>query len=78
MDPRLTRDRIIEALRSLDSECRAREITGELCIYGGAFMVLVFDARTSTRDVDAVFRPKAELTSAAKAVAEHYTLPEAG
>ncbi|MFU8892400.1 MAG: hypothetical protein ACNA8L_02120 [Luteolibacter sp.] len=31
---------------------------GELCIFGGAAMVLAFDARESTRDVDAVFVTK--------------------
>jgi len=39
-------------------------------------MVLVFDARTATRDVDAVFRPKTEIMAAACSVAHELDLPE--
>ena len=71
----LTRLEIIHALVALDAECAKRGIAGEICIYGGAGMVLVFDARQSTRDVDAVFRPKAEIRTAAEAVAAELGLP---
>ena len=72
---RLTREEMVDALRALDAECSRREITGELCIYGGAQMVLVFDARSSTRDIDAVFRPKSEIRDAAERVAQDLSLP---
>lgn len=75
MNDKLTRDQIIEALRALEAECSRRGIAGEICIYGGAEMVLVFDARTATRDVDAVFRPKVEIMEAARAVAEELGIP---
>jgi hypothetical protein len=71
----LTRLEIIHALVALDAECAKRGIAGEICIYGGAGMVLVFDARQSTRDVDAVFRPKVEIRTAAEAVAAELGLP---
>jgi hypothetical protein len=71
----LTRLEIIHALVALDAECEKQGIAGEICIYGGAGMVLVFDARQSTRDVDAVFRPKAEIRTAAEAVASRLGLP---
>ncbi|MCW1922939.1 hypothetical protein OKA05_10285 [Luteolibacter arcticus] len=48
---------------------------GELCIFGGATMILAFDARLSTRDVDAVFIPKSEISKAAEQVAEDLELP---
>ena len=47
MRPMLPKPLIIEALVALDAECAARGITGELCIYGGTGMVLVFDVRES-------------------------------
>lgn len=75
MNDKLTRDQIINALCALESECCRLGISGEICIYGGAEMVLVFDARTATRDVDAVFRPKSEIMEAAHAVAEKLELP---
>lgn len=75
MNNKLTRDQIIDALRTLDSECARRGITGEICIYGGAEMVLVFDARKATRDIDAVFRPKTEIMEAARNVAEELEIP---
>lgn len=67
---------IIEALVALNAECAARGITGEICIYGGAGMVLVFDARESTRDVDAIFKPKTEIREAARVVSQKLDLPE--
>lgn len=72
---KLTRREIIEALRALEAECGRRGIAGEICIYGGAEMVLVFDAREATRDVEAVFRPKAEILEAARVVADELELP---
>jgi len=75
MSTTLPKAAIIQALQALDAECAARGITGELCIYGGAGMVLVFDARESTRDVDAVFKPKTELREAARIVSQKLELP---
>lgn len=39
-------------------------------------MALAFDARRSTRDVDAVFHPKREVFRAARKVASHLGLPD--
>ncbi len=75
MNHKLTRTQIIAALRALEKECARRGIAGEICIYDGAEMVLVFDARPATRDVDAVFRPKAEILEAARMVADGLGLP---
>jgi hypothetical protein len=72
----LSKADIIAALSSLDEELKQRSVTGELCVFGGAVMVLVFDARESTRDVDAIFVPKTALREAAAAVAEARDLPE--
>lgn len=72
----LTRERILEALAALNEALATKGATGELCLFGGATMVLVFDARLATRDVDAVFVPKYEISSAAAKVAEDLNLPE--
>jgi len=63
----LSKEQIIAALSALNEKLAAREVTGEICIFGGAAMVLALDARQSTRDVDGVFVPKAEVAAAAVA-----------
>jgi hypothetical protein len=71
----LTKQSIITALDSLNTRLSRKGVTGELCIFGGATMILAFDARESTRDVDAVFVPKTEIYKEAEAVAEEMNLP---
>ena len=59
----------------LNGELARRSITGEVYVVGGAVMCLVFDARASTRDIDAFFRPAGEVRAAAQAVATAAGLP---
>lgn len=73
---RLSRENILAALRRLDELLREKEVIGEVCIFGGAAMVLAFDARESTRDVDAIFVPKEEVQEAAKRVAAEFGIDE--
>jgi hypothetical protein len=71
----LTKDRIITALAALNKRLTEKGVTGELCIFGGATMILAFDARESTRDVDAVFVPKTEIYEEAAKIADDMNLP---
>jgi hypothetical protein len=71
----LSKDQIIAALVALNGKLHDMEVTGELCIFGGAAMVLAFDARQSTRDVDAIFRPKQDVMNAIVEVAADLGLP---
>lgn len=71
----LTKERIITALNLLNDRLTEKGVTGELCIFGGATMILAFDARQSTRDVDAVFVPKREIYQAAEQIADEMNLP---
>ncbi|MFO1490148.1 MAG: hypothetical protein U1F77_13370 [Kiritimatiellia bacterium] len=51
----------IEAyLAHLSDALGRRNLTGEIVLFGGAAMVLAHQARVSTKDVDAVFVPKAD------------------
>ena len=71
----LSRDAIFEALSHLSVELGKAGILGELNLVGGTAMILAFNARTATKDVDAIFEPSQPIRAAAKAVAESLSLP---
>jgi hypothetical protein len=72
----LTRDQILAALEKLDQYFHDHGVKGEICIYGGAAMVLAFNARISTRDVDAVFCPISVFREGSNVVSDSLGLPE--
>lgn len=50
----INRQEIVQALERLGQLAIERDIAIELALVGGALMVLVYEARESTRDVDAI------------------------
>jgi len=48
-------------LSKLSEELNQKGIKGEILIVGGAAMILSLDARESTHDIDAVYKPKSEI-----------------
>ncbi len=71
----LARKDILRLLKALDRELRRESVVGEIGLCGGAVMCLVFKARPSTRDVDAIFEPTRELRAAARRVGARLALP---
>jgi len=71
----LTREEIFAALGTLSDRLGERGANGEICIFGGAVMVLAFNARVTTKDVDAVFQPAATVRELAREIAEVRGLP---
>lgn len=71
----MDRGEIIDALTALAGELAERGVIAEMYVVGGAAIALAFDERRSTRDIDAVFEPKAVVYEAAETVAEQRGLP---
>jgi hypothetical protein len=71
----LNRDTIVGALRRLAERLERRGVVGEINRLGGTAMILGFQARQSTKDVDAIFAPAGVIREEARAVAEELDLP---
>jgi hypothetical protein len=54
----------------------AEGIALEVCVYGGAALMLAYDSRAITKDVDAVVRPSDVAQPLTRRVAEELELPE--
>ncbi len=64
------------AFELLAISLKRRGVVGEVHIFGGAAMVLAFNSREATRDVDAVFVPDTQVLDAAHEVAVEMRLPK--
>lgn len=64
-----------QAFDLLAAKLARRGVVGEVHVFGGAAMVLAFDARAATRDVDALFLPDGPVLEAAREVADELRLP---
>lgn len=71
----MNRAEIIALLTELGRRLALRSVSGEMYVVGGAAIALVFDERRSTRDIDAVFEPKALMYEVAQQMAEEMDLP---
>lgn len=70
----MTTQEIEKYLSQLSDELSRMDVKGEVCLYGGAVMCLVYQARPNTKDVDAVFRPTSQMRTAAERVAQAHGL----
>lgn len=70
----IDKDAILQYLQELNQELARLDVIGEVCLYGGAVMCLVFEARPSTKDVDAIFQPTQQMRAAIARVAAHHKL----
>jgi len=74
-DRLLDRELLHRAFEALAAELGRRGVVGEVHVFGGAAMVLAFDARAATRDVDALFASDTLVLEAAQLVAKKFGLP---
>ena len=72
----ITREMLLAALNRLGDLADSKGITLEICLYGGALLMLVYNTRAITKDVDAIVRPTREGLKLADEVARELDLPE--
>jgi hypothetical protein len=72
----MTAEEITKYLTELNDELRLMDIKGEVSLFGGAVMCLVYDARPATKDVDAIFKPTSEIRKAVARIADRNGLNE--
>lgn len=72
----LSKKQILLYLEELSAAMGRQNLKGEILLFGGAAMVLAFNARSATKDVDAIFRPKKEIYAISKEIADKYHLAE--
>jgi len=67
---KLTRELILKALTRLGELAFAKGLELHVCIYGGSAMILAYDSRLVSKDVDVIMHPSAEGFALAHQVAE--------
>jgi hypothetical protein len=73
---RLSRADIIRALTRLGELCAKQQSRIEIALYGGTVMMLAYDCRETTKDIDAIFQPPEIVEPLIKQVAREQNLPE--
>ena len=71
----MTAAEIEKYLREINDELALQDVQGEICLYGGAVMCLVYKARPATKDIDAIFEPVKFIRSAIRKITERHDLP---
>lgn len=72
----VTKPLLLKALTRMGELSHNEGNTLEVCLYGGALMMLAYDARKMTKDVDAIVTPSRAGMAIARQVGEELGLPE--
>jgi hypothetical protein len=72
----LGKEEMLENLKLVNDELRLIDMHGEILIAGGASMCLAFSARSATKDIDAIYEPKAIINDIAIKIALRKGMPE--
>jgi len=72
----LSKKEMLEYFEVINQKLAKNGKHGEIVLAGGASLAMVFDARDSTRDIDAIFQPSEEMRQIVKDMADEYDLPD--
>jgi hypothetical protein len=72
----LGKEEILENLELVNEELKKLEMYGEIIITDGVSMCLVFSARSATKDIDAIYEPKAVINDIAAKIALQKGMPK--
>ncbi|MBU4293126.1 MAG: hypothetical protein KJ770_03635 [Actinobacteria bacterium] len=72
----LGKEEILENFELINEELKLLDTHGEILITGGASMCLVFSARSSTKDIDAVYEPKTIINDIVAKIALQKGMPK--
>ena len=75
---RLSRAVIVRALSRLGELCTEKNSRVEIAIYGGRVMMLAYDCRETTKDIDAIFHPPEVVEPLIRQVAREQKRPKIG
>lgn len=73
---KFSKDELIVALKRLGELAEENYVQLNLCLYGGCAMMLAYDRKRVTRDVDAIFYPPSKIVPLIRKVALEYELTE--
>lgn len=65
----LTKSEIEHYLLEINNKMKEQNIRGEIVLCGGAVMAMVYEARQSTKDIDALFEPSSQIHKIIKEIA---------
>ncbi len=71
----LSKKQIESLFKKLNTKLKEKNEKGEIGLVGGAVMCLVYNARASTKDVEAIFEPSGIIRKLAAEIADDESLP---
>ena len=71
----LNKAHILELFKKLDQRLEAKCLKGEIGVFGGAALCLLYNERIPTKDVDALFEPTEVIRKLVADIAEDENLP---
>jgi hypothetical protein len=70
-----TRTELQRAFTALAAKLQRRGVVGQVHVVGGAAMLLAYDSRVTTRDIDALFSPDGPMLEAIREIADEMQWP---